>query len=199
MPERGEPGNVSRVERIAVRGKVVEGGLDVDGLPEHDDVDHDAEAVELVFLTDLVVLTELAALPVEDVAGLCVAAFAPAEQAVDSAAIGGVVDVFEHVQRLDHPAEFGQGTGEAGGVRAALQGAQDRPEPTWEAVCASLAGGPAPVAAFDALVSCFGDNARKLAALSSIHDRPADTRDLRASLGGTGHDQAIARLREGLR
>ena len=126
MPERGEPGNVGRVERVAVRGEVVEGGLDVDGLPEHDDVDHDAEAVELVFLTDLVVLTELAALPVEDVAGQRVAAFAPAEQAVDSAAIGGVVDVFEHVQRLDHPAEFGQGTGEAGGAGAALQGAQDR-------------------------------------------------------------------------
>ena len=54
-------------ERVSVRGEVVEGGLDVDGLPEHDDVDHDAEAGELVFLTDLVVLAELAALPVEDV------------------------------------------------------------------------------------------------------------------------------------
>ena len=107
VSERGEPGNVGRVERVAVRGEVVEGGLDVDGLPEHDDVDHDAEAVELIFLPDLVVLTELAALPVEDVAGQRVAAFALAEQAVDSAAIGGVVDVFEHVQRLDHPAEFG--------------------------------------------------------------------------------------------
>jgi len=35
-----------RVDRIVLRGEVVEGGLDVDGLPEHDDVDHDAEAVE---------------------------------------------------------------------------------------------------------------------------------------------------------
>ena len=126
VPERGEPGNVGRVERVAVRGEVVEGGLDVVGLPEHDDVDHDAEAVELVFLPGLVVLPELAALPVEDVAGQRVAAFAPAEQAVDSAAAGGVVDVFEYVQRLDHPAEFGQGTGEAGGAGATLQGVQDR-------------------------------------------------------------------------
>lgn len=43
VPERGEPGNVGRVDRIAVRGEVVEGSLDEDGLPEHDDVDHDAE------------------------------------------------------------------------------------------------------------------------------------------------------------
>ena len=62
---------------------MVQGGLDAGGLPEHDDVDHDAEAVELVFLTGLVVLTELAALPVEDVAGQRIAAVAPAEQAVD--------------------------------------------------------------------------------------------------------------------
>jgi len=33
-----------------------EGGLGAGRLPEDDDVDHDAEAVELVFLADLVVL-----------------------------------------------------------------------------------------------------------------------------------------------
>lgn len=48
VAERGEPGTVGRAGRVAVRGEVVEDGLDVDGLPEHD-VDHDAEAVELVF------------------------------------------------------------------------------------------------------------------------------------------------------
>ena len=80
----------------------------------------------MVFLPGLVVLAELAALPVEDVAGQRVAAFAPAEHVMDRAAICRVVDVFEHVQGLDYPAEFGQGAGEAGRGRAALQGAQDR-------------------------------------------------------------------------
>src|SRR5271166_1131290 len=40
--------------------------------------------------------------------------------------LGRGVGVFEHVQGLDHPAELGQGTGEAGGAGAALQRAQDR-------------------------------------------------------------------------
>ena len=65
-PSGGELGDVGRVDRIALRGEVVEGGLDVYGLPQHDDVDHDAEAVELVFLPDLVVPPQLAAVAVED-------------------------------------------------------------------------------------------------------------------------------------
>ena len=69
MPEWGEPGDVGRVDRVALRGEVVEGGLDVYGLPEHNDVDHDAEATELVFLPDPVVPAQLAALAVEDGAG----------------------------------------------------------------------------------------------------------------------------------
>ena len=51
------------VEWVSVGGEMFKGGLGVDRLPEDDDVDHDAEAVELVFLPGLVVLAELAALP----------------------------------------------------------------------------------------------------------------------------------------
>ena len=35
--------------------RLIEGGLRVHGVPEADEVDHDSEAVELVFLSDLVV------------------------------------------------------------------------------------------------------------------------------------------------
>ena len=55
-------------------------------------------------------------------------------------------------------------------------------EPTLEAVRAYLAGGPAPAAAVDALVNCYRDNARKLAAFNSLHESPAGTRYLRACL-----------------
>ena len=126
MAERGKPGHVGGVEWVSAGGEMLKGGLGVDRLPEDDDVDHDAEAVELVFLPGLVVLAELAALPVKDVAGQRVAAFAPAVHVMDRAAICRVVDVFEHVQGLYYPAEFGQGAGKAGRGRAALQGAQDR-------------------------------------------------------------------------
>ena len=69
MAERGKPGHIGGVEWVSAGREMFKGGLGVDRLPEDDDVDHDAEAVELVFLPDLVVLAELAALPVEDVAG----------------------------------------------------------------------------------------------------------------------------------
>ena len=41
---------------MAVGDEVVEGGLDVHGLPEHDDVDDQAEGAELVLLTGVIVL-----------------------------------------------------------------------------------------------------------------------------------------------
>jgi hypothetical protein len=51
--ERGEPGDVGWIERVSIRGEIVQGGLDIQGLPQHDDVD-DVQAVELAFLPDLV-------------------------------------------------------------------------------------------------------------------------------------------------
>ncbi len=56
--ESGDEGGVGVV--VTVGGEVVEGGLNVDGLPQHNDVDHDSERVELVFLPDLIMLAELA-------------------------------------------------------------------------------------------------------------------------------------------
>jgi len=77
-------------------------------------------------LPDLVVPPQLAALAVEDGAGQGVAPLTRAEKVVNGPPVGRVVGVFEHVRGLDHPAELGQGTGEAGGAGAALQRAQDR-------------------------------------------------------------------------
>jgi hypothetical protein len=56
VAERGESGDVGGVGVVSVGGEVVEGCLSVHGLPQHNYVDHDAESVELVFLSDLVVL-----------------------------------------------------------------------------------------------------------------------------------------------
>jgi hypothetical protein len=83
VAERGKPGHVVGVEWASVGGEMFKGGL-----------------------PDLVVLAELAALPVEDVAGQRVAAVTPAEQVMDRAAICRVVDVFEHVQSLDYPSSW---------------------------------------------------------------------------------------------
>ena len=80
VAEGGESGDVGGVGVVTVGGEVVEGGLGVDGLPQHDDVEHDAQGVELVFLADLVVLAELATMAVEYVAGQAVSGFAAVEQ-----------------------------------------------------------------------------------------------------------------------
>jgi hypothetical protein len=58
--EAGDFDSAAALHARESKGKMVKGGLGADRLPEDDDVDHDAEAVELVFLPDLVVLAELA-------------------------------------------------------------------------------------------------------------------------------------------
>ena len=72
---------------VTVGGEVVEGGLNVDGLPQHKDVDHDSERVELVFLPDLIVLAELAAVAVEHVARQAVPGLTAVEQVVNAALV----------------------------------------------------------------------------------------------------------------
>jgi hypothetical protein len=72
---------------VPVGGEVVEGGLNVDGLPQHKDVDHDSERVELVFLPDLIVLAELAAVAVEHVARQAVPGLTAVEQVVNAALV----------------------------------------------------------------------------------------------------------------
>ena len=72
-----ESSDVGRVDRVTGGGEVVEGCLGVDGLPEHDDVDHHAERAELAFnpmdgpddlraaLRELAADSDLADLPLE--------------------------------------------------------------------------------------------------------------------------------------
>ena len=83
----GESGDEGGVGVVPVGGEVVEGGLNVDGLPQHKDVDHDSERVELVFLPDLIVLAELAAVAVEHVARQAVPGLTAVEQVVIAALV----------------------------------------------------------------------------------------------------------------
>jgi hypothetical protein len=49
--EWGEPGEVLVVDLAAARAEVVDGVVHVLGVPEHEDVEGEAEGCELVFLT----------------------------------------------------------------------------------------------------------------------------------------------------
>lgn len=106
VAEWRESGDIGGIDWVAVVGQMVEGVLGVDGLPEHDDVDHEAERSELVFLSGLVFLAELSEHAVEDVSGESVAVFAPVENTADISPVDRIVAVGENVQCLDHSAEF---------------------------------------------------------------------------------------------
>ena len=57
----------------------VEGRLHIDGVPQHNHVDDDAECVELVFLAFTVTLPQFATFAVEDGAGQGMATFSPVQ------------------------------------------------------------------------------------------------------------------------
>ena len=65
--------------RVAICAMLVEGRLHIDGVPQHNHVDDDAECVELVFLAFTVTLPQFATFAVEDGAGQGMATFSPVQ------------------------------------------------------------------------------------------------------------------------
>ena len=68
VAERDNRATSSSVHGMAVRPQVLDDGVEVAGVPQHDGVEHQAEHGELVFLAFAVGLADLAALAVEDLA-----------------------------------------------------------------------------------------------------------------------------------
>ena len=83
-----------------------EGRIHIDGGPQDDCVDNEAERAELVFLTFAVALPQFAPLAMENTAGQFVAAFAPIELGQNLASIGCVVDIPKRVECLDDPSQL---------------------------------------------------------------------------------------------
>jgi hypothetical protein len=108
---------------VTVAAEVVEGGVLVAGVPQHDGVDDEAEGAELVFLAFAVALAQLPALAVEDGPGEGMSALGPVELGQDAPAVGLVVEVGEQVEGLGDPAELGDGPAQRGGPAASLQDA----------------------------------------------------------------------------
>ncbi|MEA2232349.1 MAG: hypothetical protein QOD83_2165 [Solirubrobacteraceae bacterium] len=88
--ERGEAGEVLVVDLAAAAAEVVDGVVHVLGVPEHEDVEREAERGELVFLALAVGLPQFAAVAVEDDARDSVAAFVAVEMNTDAAPVGVV-------------------------------------------------------------------------------------------------------------
>jgi len=103
--------------------QVVEGGVLVARVPEHDGVDDQAERAELVFLPFPVALPELSPLAVEDGPGEGMTAFGAVELGEDPPPVGLVVEIGQQVEGLGDPAEFGERGPERRGPATALQDA----------------------------------------------------------------------------
>jgi hypothetical protein len=86
VDEWGQPGDVGVERRVAVGAELGEGGVGVAGVPQHDDVQDQAQDAELVFLAFAVALAELSALAVED--GVPVRTLSPAPNCGDLASCG---------------------------------------------------------------------------------------------------------------
>ena len=97
---------------LCFRGLVVkrgsQGGVHVDRVPEHDDVDDQPKRAELVLLSMAIALPQLAPLAMEDVARKHVTALAAIELHQDAPAIGFVVEVVQQVDGLDDAAKLRQ-------------------------------------------------------------------------------------------
>lgn len=108
----------------AAATQLVQCGVLVAGVPEHDGVDDEPEGAELVFLPFAVALAELTSLAVEDCSGQGVPAFGAIELGEDAPTVGFVVQVGEQVEGFGYPAEFGDGPAERRWSAAALQDAK---------------------------------------------------------------------------
>src|SRR3546814_15966721 len=86
--------------------ELVERGVDVDRVPEHDQIDDEPKRAELIFLPFAVTLTKLTALAVEYGAGELVTDLAPVELDQDASPVGFVIAEPQHVERLDEAAKF---------------------------------------------------------------------------------------------
>ena len=100
MNQRRDAGEVGRIDRVPLGLEVLDDGLDVDGVPEGDDVEHEAECAKLFLLAFPVACGEFAA--------TTVAEFLPVELDEDAPALLAIVDVVEHMARLDDTSKFGE-------------------------------------------------------------------------------------------
>ena len=106
MGERREAGDVFVADIESFCPQLGKGRIHINGVPQDDGVDDQPERAELVFLTFAVALPQFAALAMEDNAGQLVTALAPVDLGQNPAAIGCVVDLTKHVERLDDPAKL---------------------------------------------------------------------------------------------
>jgi hypothetical protein len=112
--EQRQARNILRPDLVAFGDELVKGGVRVDRVPQHDEIDDQAERSQLVFRTFTIALAQFTGLSMEDDAGELMASFTAIELDENTAPVAFIVDEPQKIEGLDEAAEFLQGASETG-------------------------------------------------------------------------------------
>ena len=87
VDQRREPGNVLRFDLHAFSPQLVESGLHIHGIPQHDRIDDQSQSPQLIFLPLTIPLPEFTPLPMKDCPCHTVTAFASVELGENASSI----------------------------------------------------------------------------------------------------------------
>ena len=121
----GYTSQIGKIDLLAFLFERIDGSLDVGGVPEGDDVEHEPESAEFLLLPFAVGGADFAPSAMTDPPCQFVAKLMPVELGEDTPAFFGVVDVIEDMKRFDETAQFGQSACEGSGPVLDLQDAHD--------------------------------------------------------------------------
>jgi hypothetical protein len=105
--ERGQPGHVLAADRVALAAQLVQGGVPVGGVPQHDAVEHQAQGPQLGLDPRVIALVDVSLAAMEDLPGQPLAALLQVADALDVTPVGLVVEESQDVEGLEDPAPGG--------------------------------------------------------------------------------------------
>lgn len=125
VSQRRQSCHIFFVYGIPLPAKLLQSRFHVNCIPQDNDIEHQAQGAQLVFLSLAVLLTQLATLAMKYLTGQTVAAFSSIELGQYGAPLFFAVDIGQHVQGFVDTPEFRQGLRQATHFGSALQSAHD--------------------------------------------------------------------------
>ena len=110
--QRGESGDILRPYREAFGAELFQRRVDVERIPENDNVQREAQRTELIFLPLAIALPQFAALSMKDGARQLMPVFASIQLSESAPPFGLIIYIGKAVNRLFNATEFSDGLGQ---------------------------------------------------------------------------------------
>jgi hypothetical protein len=110
--EGREASNILRPHRKAFCAKLVQRRVDVERIPENDNIQREAKRTQLVFLALAIVLTQFTPLSMKDGARQLVLVFPSIQLGESAPPFGLIINIGEAVNGLFNASEFSDGLGQ---------------------------------------------------------------------------------------